>query len=120
MTPAAGGAFTGEGFLDFVGLGAGGLEVLLHLGFQVLARVPKIACMPSPTTTTPAAPSALSLSGLALVTSASFTRRRVMQASRLTMFAASAERADELQRELIAAARRALPSPLRLRPRVPA
>jgi hypothetical protein len=39
--------------------------------------------IPSPTTSTPAAPNALSLSALVLVTSLSFMRKRVMQASRL-------------------------------------
>jgi hypothetical protein len=54
--------------------------------FRFSLRVPKIACMPSPTAITPAAPSALRRSGRVFVTSASLTRRRVMHASRLTRF----------------------------------
>ena len=54
--------------------------------FRFSERVPKIACMPPPTSTTPAAPSALRASALAWVMSFSSTRRRVMQASSSVMF----------------------------------
>ena len=47
--------------------------------------VPKIACMLSPTISTPAAPSALSFFWSALPMSLTPTRRRVMQASRSLM-----------------------------------
>ena len=104
-SPAGGGAFTGEGSSTSSASGPAVFRYSCISVFRFSLRVPKIACMPSPTTTTPAAPSALSLSGLALVTSASLTRSRVMQASRLTMFDAAAEGAHELQRELVAATR---------------
>ena len=53
--------------------------------FRFSERVPKIACMLSPTTSTPAAPSAFSFLWSALLMSFTPTRRRVMQASRSLM-----------------------------------
>ena len=53
--------------------------------FRFSERVPKIACMLFPTSSTPAAPRALSLLWSARLMSLTPTRSRVMQASRSVM-----------------------------------
>ena len=67
-------------------LARGTFQVVFHLRLQVFAARSKDRLNPVSHDDDTGSPGALSAAGLALVTSASLTRRRVMHASRLTMF----------------------------------